>query len=144
VAPQRPTNTRPTDLFAGPGGKGLGVFRQGRIVPLRDQRAQYRAIILIQDRPETATMRLGFAAPVLTQLPQPTPDRAFGDLKAPGNGPLALLANLTRPQNTLAQIRRIGATHGRASRQLSRPPFQQIGASFIPFFHSQIALIAAK
>src|SRR5689334_2649870 len=86
-------------------------------------------------------MRLGFAAPVPTQLTQPTPDRAFGDLKALGNGRLALLANLTRPQNTLAQIRRIGTPHGRASRQSSKPPFQQIGASFIPFFHSQTALM---
>ena len=140
MAPQRPTNTGFTDLFAGSGGKGLGVFRQGRIVPLRDQRAQYRAIILIQDRPKPAAMRLGFAAPVLTQLPQPTLDRAFGDFKAPGDGRLALRATLTRPQNTLAQIRRIGATQGRASRQSSRSPFQQIGASFIPFFHSQTAL----
>ena len=44
----------------------------------------------------------------LTQLPQPTPDRAFRDLKAPGDGRLALVATLTRPQNTLAQICRIG------------------------------------
>src|SRR4051812_49691677 len=85
-------------------------------------------------------MRLGRAAPVPTQLAQPTPNRAFGDLKAPGDGRLALLANPTRPQNTLAQIRRIGTSHGRASRQPSSPPFQQIGASFIPFFHSQTAL----
>jgi hypothetical protein len=113
VALQRPANTGFTDLFAGLGNKGPGVFRQGRIVLRRDQRAQDRAIILIQDRPETAAVRPGFAAPVLTQLPQPTPDRAFRDLKAPGDGRLALVANLTRPQNTLTQIRRIGA--GRVS-----------------------------
>src|SRR5688500_15617301 len=85
-------------------------------------------------------MRPGFAAAVPTQLLQPTPDRALRDLKAPGDGRRALRANLTRPQNTLAQIRRIGATHGRASHQPSSPPFQQISVSFIPFFHSQTAL----
>jgi hypothetical protein len=37
-------------------------------------------------------MRLGFAAPVPTQLAQPTPDRALRDLKAPGDGRLALFA----------------------------------------------------
>src|SRR5215207_9683275 len=47
VALQRPANTGFTDLFAGLGNKGLGVFRQGGIVLRRDQRAQYRAIILI-------------------------------------------------------------------------------------------------
>src|SRR4051812_20328719 len=140
MALQRPTDTGLTDLFAGPDGKGLAVLRQARIVLLRDQRAQDRSVVLIQDRPEPAAMRLGHAAPVPTQLAQPTPNRAFRDLKASGDGRLALVANFTRPQNTLAQIRRIGASHGRASRQPSSPPFQQIGASFIPFFHSQPAL----
>src|ERR671910_1172064 len=77
-------------------------------------------------------MRLGFAAPIPTQLPQPTPHRAFGDLKATGDGRLALRATLTRPQNTLAQIRRIGATHGRASRQPSSPPFSTEGRLLYP------------
>jgi hypothetical protein len=88
MAPQRPTNTRLTDLFASPGGKGLGVLRQGRIVLRRDQRAQDRAIILIQDRPKPAAMRLGGAASVMMELPQPTPNRTVGDLKAPGDGRL--------------------------------------------------------
>src|SRR3982750_1240910 len=107
MAPQRATHTGFTDLFAGSGGKGLGVFRQGGIVLRRDQRAQYRAVILIQDRRKPAAMRLGFAPPAPTQLPQPAPDRALRDLKAPGDGRLALRATLTRPQNTLAQICRI-------------------------------------
>jgi hypothetical protein len=97
VALQRPANTGFTDLFAGLGNKGPGVFRQGRIVLRRDQRAQDRAIILIQDRPKPAAMRLGGAASVMMELPQPTPNRTVGDLKAPGDGRLALVANLTSP-----------------------------------------------
>src|SRR3712207_2915955 len=115
MAPQRSAHTGFTDLSACYSGKGLGAFRQGGIVLRRDQRAQYRAVILIQDRRKPAAMRLGFAAPVPTQLPQPTPHRALRDLIAPGDGRLALVAALTRPQNTLAQIRRIGASHGRVS-----------------------------
>jgi hypothetical protein len=140
VALQRPTHTGFTDLFTGPGGKGPGVFCQGCIVLRRDQRAQDRTILLIQDRPKPAAMRLGGAAPVLTQLSQPTPNGTFGNLKAPGEGRLALEAHLTRPQHTLAQIRRIGPPHGRFSLQLTRPPVPQNDASFILFFHSQLAL----
>ncbi len=89
-------------------------------------------------------MRLRLSASLLVQLMQPTPHRAFGNLEAPRDRRLARLASLTRPQDALPQVGRIGPPHDPTSRQSITPPRQQTSASFIPFFHSLTAVIVRR